>query len=126
MKTMMVGVAIALQMVAIATQAGNLYKCVEAGGIVYQQQPCKDGAGKLDIVDHAQRPSSASMRRQMPMSSIQIGMSAKEVMAYLVARGTPPEVNQTRTSRLVHEQWVVSDGRYYLYFHNGILTAIQQ
>ena len=41
------------------------------------------------------------------------------------AWGEPRSVNKTTTAYGVHEQWVYSTSRY-LYFDNGVLTAIQE
>ncbi|HVX90297.1 MAG TPA: hypothetical protein VHC20_01535 [Candidatus Paceibacterota bacterium] len=61
----------------------------------------------------------------IPMSSrpdcCHIGMSAAEVRAS--KWGSPRAVNTTVTALVRHEQWVYEKG--YLYFDNGILTAIQ-
>ena len=42
-----------------------------------------------------------------------------------LAWGNPENINQTITKFGVHEQWVYGGGNY-LYFENGILTAIQK
>lgn len=53
--------------------------------------------------------------------SVWIGMSAE--MA-LESQGTPIEINRTVTASVVREQWVYGTG-VYLYFDNGVLTAVQ-
>ncbi|MBQ6084669.1 MAG: hypothetical protein IJK92_10025 [Bacteroidales bacterium] len=50
-----------------------------------------------------------------------IGMN-KEMCRY--AWGNPSEINTTTVANHIHEQWVYSL-RCYLYFDDGILTAIQ-
>jgi len=52
---------------------------------------------------------------------VKIGMT-KEMCK--LSWGTPKSINETITSGIKSEQWVYSDN--YLYFDNGILTAIQQ
>lgn len=51
---------------------------------------------------------------------VSIGMTKEMCEA---AWGLPNEINITQTMELIHEQWVY--GYRYLYFDNGILTAIQ-
>lgn len=55
---------------------------------------------------------------------IWIGMTrsmAKDVL------GSPDDINTTRGSWGIHQQWVYNSGRYkYLYFENGKLTTIQR
>lgn len=52
-----------------------------------------------------------------------IGMTADEVKNS--TWGNPSKINKTTTQYGVHEQWVYSSGRY-IYFDNGIVTAIQE
>lgn len=52
---------------------------------------------------------------------VQIGMTAEQCR---LSWGPPDKVNKTTTSAVIHEQWVYDSGSY-LYFDNGILTAIQ-
>jgi hypothetical protein len=56
---------------------------------------------------------------------VRIGMRRDQVIA---AWGKPYQVNETKGSWGIHEQWVMSDSMYsdYLYFENGILTSMQQ
>lgn len=51
-----------------------------------------------------------------------IGMT-KELCEF--AWGKPSKINKTLVSGSAQEQWVYGDGSNYLYFENGILTAIQ-
>ncbi|MCF8275688.1 MAG: DUF2845 domain-containing protein [Flavobacteriales bacterium] len=50
-----------------------------------------------------------------------IGMSKDEAEE---SWGKPNDINRTITENLVSEQWVYPNGQY-LYFENGVLTAIQ-
>lgn len=56
---------------------------------------------------------------------IAIGMTRDQVLA---AWGKPHQINETRGSWGLHEQWVMSSGvgGSYLYFEDGILKTIQQ
>lgn len=65
-----------------------------------------------DTPDLASRPNAA------------IGMTRKQVM-HKTNWGKPRKINTTTTSMGNHEQWIYNVGQY-LYFHNGVLTAIQQ
>lgn len=62
-------------------------------------------------------------------AEVAVGMTTAQVRAVL-KRADPwqcagAKVNRTETARGVHEQWVCYLGTRYLYFDNGILTAIQ-
>jgi hypothetical protein len=50
-------------------------------------------------------------------------MTAKQVIEKS-SWGKPQSINRTTTRHGVHEQWVYGS-RSYLYFENGVLTAIQ-
>ncbi|HTT97327.1 MAG TPA: hypothetical protein VMF58_04715 [Rhizomicrobium sp.] len=54
-------------------------------------------------------------------STVLIGMTTEQAE---MSWDGPSTVNRTIVSGRVHEQWVYSQGRY-LYFENGVLTAIQ-
>lgn len=53
-----------------------------------------------------------------------VGMTDKQAR---MSWGKPEEINKTVTNNIVHEQWVYGSSGYFsfLYFENGILTAIQ-
>jgi hypothetical protein len=55
--------------------------------------------------------------------SVKIGSSKHEIITN--GWGYPSAVNKTTTIDGVREQWVYGEGRY-LYFFDGILTAIQE
>lgn len=56
-------------------------------------------------------------------SEPEIGMSETDVR--MSSWGTPKETNKTETKFGTSEQWVYDDGKY-IYFENGIVTAIQE
>jgi hypothetical protein len=60
-------------------------------------------------------------RTRKRKEGVNIGMTAKEVLES--SWGKPQSVNSTHTAAGTREQWVYSGG--YLYFDNGVLTAIQ-
>jgi hypothetical protein len=89
---------------------GHLAKSWKSGGVmeyVYEQPPQKLKA-KVAAIPKKQ--------------GVTIGMTQDQVRAS--SWGRPREVNRTTTSNGVREQWVYSPGNY-LYFTDGILTAIQ-
>jgi hypothetical protein len=53
--------------------------------------------------------------------NVYVGMSVDQAK---MSWGEPKEINNTTTGKKRHEQWVYSSGSY-LYFENGVLTAIQ-
>lgn len=64
----------------------------------------------------------AAEKESKRKGGVRIGMSAKQVRAS--NWGAPNSINSTVTAHGVDEQWVYGT-RSYLYFHNGVLTAIQ-
>lgn len=72
----------------------------------------------------AKRKSDLAERKLQDAKPLpHIGMTSKEVVN-LTKWGRPYDVNRTTTGQGVREQWVYSNRRF-LYFENGILTAIQ-
>jgi hypothetical protein len=63
----------------------------------------------------------ADARAQRRREGVSIGMTQADALAS--SWGRPEKVNRTTTVRGEREQWVYPGG--YLYFENGILTAIQ-
>ena len=55
-------------------------------------------------------------------AGVSVGMTEQDALDS--SWGKPQRVNTTRTAGSRHEQWVYRPGNY-LYFENGILTAIQ-
>lgn len=70
-------------------------------------------------IEAAEIKKLASEKRRRGVS---IGMSKEDVLAS--SWGRPASVNRTSTQYGTQEQWVYGDGNY-LYFKNGVLTAIQ-
>lgn len=58
-----------------------------------------------------------------PKKSPAIGMTAAEVRNS--TWGSPDKINTTITANTTYEQWCYSGNRY-IYFENGIVTAIQK
>ena len=65
----------------------------------------------------------AAEKAKKALPGVHIGMTAKQVLEES-NWGKPKRVNRTTTARGTSEQWVYGDGNY-LYFENGVLTAIQ-
>lgn len=70
---------------------------------------------KEELVERTQKSQN--------MSVPEIGMTESEVLDS--TWGEPEKINKTTTKYGVHEQWVYSDNRY-IYFDDGIVTAIQE
>lgn len=68
----------------------------------------------------ADRKADLARRKR---EGVALGMTQQQVLES--NWGRPSRVNRTSTARGTHEQWVYSDGRGYLYFQDGILTAVQ-
>ena len=75
-------------------------------------------AGYLEFLPYHQ-----TQEAHMKLPSPSIGMTAEEVRNS--QWGAPDDINSTTTANSVTEQWVYGNGRY-LYFEDGILTAIQE
>jgi hypothetical protein len=76
--------------------------------------------------DAAERAAIATEReRRAKLPGVRIGMTQKQVVES-TDWGRPDAINRTVTKRGASEQWVYQDGRAYLYFNNGRVTAIQQ
>ena len=71
------------------------------------------------------RQTAAELKKQLAgwkKQGVQIGMSSERVV--LSSWGKPNKINKSRyADGIQHEQWCYSGG--YLYFEDGILTAIQ-
>lgn len=64
-----------------------------------------------------------SEKARKAKEGVTIGMSSSDVLAS--SWGQPSHVNRTTTASGTSEQWVYSDNSAYLYFTNGVLTAVQ-
>jgi uncharacterized protein YdaU (DUF1376 family) len=69
-----------------------------------------------------QQKQAAAEREFKRKGGVKVGMTAAQVRAS--NWGAPSSVNRTTTAGSVHEQWVYA-GHNYLYFENGVVTAIQ-
>jgi len=80
----------------------------------------RSSADALDnkMAAEAERQRLAKARKE----GVRIGMTTKQVLES--SWGKPESVNRTTTARSVNEQWVYGGGSY-LYFDDGVLTAIQ-
>ncbi|HEV2007380.1 MAG TPA: hypothetical protein VGQ88_01515, partial [Burkholderiales bacterium] len=129
----------------LACQA-EIYKCVIADSIVYQDSPCTEGRNqmrvaylnnssarsesvRLDQNSASQFLSGHEARPILPSgrTTLSIGMSDDEVLN-LPAWGRPKKITRNKANRVWHEQWAyVSpvEGEKYLHFTNGKLTAIE-
>jgi len=80
-------------------------------------------AAKAEAAIVAQEKDAAIKEAARKRSEgVQIGMTQPDVLAS--SWGSPQKVNTTTTARGTREQWVYG-GHNYLYFENGLLTAIQ-
>lgn len=68
--------------------------------------------------DAAKARADAARKRS---EGVRVGMSEQDVLAS--SWGRPRKINRTTRASGVSEQWVYDGG--YLYFDNGVLTAIQ-
>jgi hypothetical protein len=126
----------------IAAKAAEEIKQGNAGAAVEALSRCQDAPGAMSVdrllagaktelaKQEKQRLSAAekekerflaSERRQKKSEGVSLGMSRDDVMAS--SWGRPNEVHRTTTATGTHEQWVYGGG--YLYFDNGVLTAVQ-
>ena len=79
----------------------------------------EDGVVVEKDIPSVKEGTAPSVQRVAPS----IGMTAEEVRNS--TWGKPEDINRTTTAYGVHEQWVYSNYRY-IYFDNGIVTAIQE
>lgn len=76
----------------------------------------------LDLRMRLGRQQEKAQRAERRSQGVSIGMSQADVLAS--SWGRPEKVNRTTTATRVREQWVYGSGGY-LYFDDGVLTAIQ-
>jgi hypothetical protein len=88
----------------------------------YPDVGAKYSAQAEGLIAAAEKQEKEAERRQRRKEGVTLGMTEEEVLAS--SWGRPERVNRTTTSRGTREQWVYGIGNY-LYFENGILTAIQ-
>ena len=86
------------------------------------RKPMSDRCAKMIADDFAQMQKRAKAE-QAARPGAKLGMTREEVRMKS-SWGAPLKINQTITKNGVSEQWVY-EGSQYLYFEDGILTAIQ-
>ena len=84
------------------------------------RQQLERTVAQQDALAEKQREAAEAKRKRS--EGVRIGMSKADVLAS--NWGRPQAVNTTTTARGTREQWVYG-GRNYLYFDDGVLTAIQ-
>ncbi len=82
----------------------------------------QDESGRFAKDDYLLCVSVSEEKNNVEKIDPAIGMTAEEVI--MSTWGEPEKNNVTETSGHKHEQWVYSGGRY-IYFEDGIVTAIQ-
>jgi len=109
-----------LLMLVANAASGNYYKCVSDGYKTrWDGKPCVAGEVQTEYDSRTKQPLITGPQRP------EIGMSAEQARALPHPWGEPKDVNRTTTASGVNEQWVYGErSRRYLYFTNGILTAI--
>lgn len=75
-----------------------------------------------EAIVRAENERVAKVEAAIANGEVFIGMTGEQCIR---AWGQPEKVNTTDTARGHHSQWVYPGGRY-VYFENGILTAIQR
>jgi len=75
---------------------------------------------KLNYQNNSNMVATIQAKLKLPLPSI--GMTKEEVKNSFW--GSPQKINRTTTAYSVSEQWVYGNGRY-VYFEDGIVTAIQ-
>jgi hypothetical protein len=84
-------------------------------GAKYEPQAAK-------LLEVADRLDADAEKRRKRSQGVRVGMTKEDVLAS--SWGRPESVNTTTTVHGTREQWVYGSGNY-LYFENGVLTAIQ-
>lgn len=112
----------------------EVYQCKVGGNLVFQDKPCKGSKEEANAIrekqnayKNAQAKRDQEDREWKNTPSPKIGMTANQ--ARDSKWGDPDKINKTTTSKGIKEQWVYRrsyQGSKYLYFENGILTAIQE
>lgn len=89
---------------------------------IYSENPAIADKRQAKQRAAAKAATQAAAKERASRGGVRIGMTKSEALRS--SWGRPHEINRTTTAGGVHEQWVYG-GRNYLYFENGILTAIQ-
>ena len=88
----------------------------------YPDVGAKYEALAVKLLADSERQDREAEKKRRRSEGVRIGMSKEDVLAS--SWGRPESINTTTTVRGSREQWVYG-GRSYLYFENGVLTAIQ-
>jgi hypothetical protein len=139
MKTDVTGIIFSAILAALihAPAFADTWECTDStDGHKYRatQSVAADVCTKIDDVDHSldglsevARQAVLDSRKPRPLTAeildLKIGISRSDAMRAFFW-GPPGHINKTTTARGISEQWVYEGGKY-LYFENGILTAIQ-
>jgi hypothetical protein len=120
-------------LVAPKTLHAQTWQCTTLSGHTYQagqnvpSDSCKliSYSSPYSPDPDTARPSKAAKpgKKLTKKPGVTIGMSEDDVISQS-SWGRPEHINRTTTRHGVREQWVYG-GRNYLYFEDGILTAIQ-
>lgn len=110
--------------------AQQIYRCAGVAGAPPEYinkaeeartRNCKLVTGE-NVTIRQGKQQSVKAKQPSAQKGVSIGMTQAEVIAS--NWGRPESVNRTTTARGTHEQWVYGLSSY-LYFEDGILTAIQ-
>lgn len=107
----------------------QVYKCTDkSGNVAYGDAPCAESGEVIPIDNqgtlHEGARRAVDRRRGGEAERPQIGMTTEKVRSMQYPWNMPLRVNKTTNARGMYEQWVYSG--IYLYFDDGILTAIQE
>jgi hypothetical protein len=100
----------------------RLADCVEAEGRASYAADLRREAANWEAAATRKKRSLAADAARGKKPGAGIGMTAEEVNDG-TSWGRPNHINRTITANGISEQWVYGGG--YLYFNNGILTAMQ-
>lgn len=105
-------------LINVAQADTTIYKCSDPDGRIRFTDKARPDCKALDFpkVSKREGPKPRSKR-----GVIKIGMLGEAAIA---AWGKPLSVHRTTTAKGLSEQWVYGD-RNYLYFQDGLLTAIE-
>ncbi|MEN8424045.1 hypothetical protein ABFO63_10370 [Acinetobacter junii] len=111
----------------------EVHQCKVNGSLVFQDKPCAGSKQQAQQIrekqnefKNAQAKRDQEDREWKNTPSPKIGMTTNQ--ARDSKWGDPDKINKTTTAKGMNEQWVYRrshQGSKYLYFENGILTAIQ-
>jgi hypothetical protein len=117
MNKLLLALALLVPALAHAVDFCNMVKEDAAYHAIHGFDPLTEAS---DMKNHTFRVEQCRLSK-LPGASI--GMSAKTV-AEKSSWGKPDKINRMTTARGTSEQWVYDNGGY-LYFTNGVLTAVQ-